>query len=695
MILGLARRLLIVAALVVAGCASDPTGGSVEPTAAPEPSPSVQPPVPLPTAQPVDLSERTLALSAERRLGEGWAVAASSVPGATIVATTAGVWRVASTGAAEPVPSVLDGDVRDVRASADGRFVALLSDRGSAEIIEMSTLEQFAVFDEAEEVWFRTDGTLITSHPTALRHISLTDGSVVAELAVDDGESIVAATADERTAVVAIAGETGVELIWWIGAGDFESIPLDVQDGVAVEQLALTTDEHRVAVGTFDRTGNNGGEVGVVDLVDAAYVWRAPTQNAALQSNWMPLEDGGVVVVEGQEFETHDRAGDVVSSGELPGGAADVARVGSGWAVNTATGRLAVVSAAGAVTVIPGSYGLVTDFEPTNDGLIVVSGTGRVEMLDAGGELGELDFVPDRFVGAPLNDVAIASSGMLATAASNGVAEVWSADDASVQLPHPEGNVDAVVFSTPADEIITGIAQRRAATSFDDTVVFWDLASSTPTRRATLRGEVEPVAGCAFFDSVIRMSPDATMAAASSHDFTVSLFSVEEAVEVHVFAPHGGAIYDIAMSTDGAQMATAADDSTLRLYDLGTYDLRSEIALERSILAMAFLPDGRLVASDLLGEVFVVDPATGERTASFEGTKQRTSRVAVSNDGARVAAGGDGSVVQVWTTDSGLLEGVGIGHSGPVTSVAFDATGSQLVSGSQDGTAILWQLEPV
>ena len=84
-------------------------------------------------------------------------------------------------------------------------------------------------------------------------------------------------------------------------------------------------------------------------------------------------------------------------------------------------------------------------------------------------------------------------------------------------------------------------------------------------------------------------------------------------------------------------------------------------------------------------------PLSGEITATFDGSKQRRASLAVSPDGRLVAAGADNSAVRLWSTATGEMVGDLVGHDGPVSAVAFFDDGERLVSGSQNGTAIVWR----
>jgi WD40 repeat protein len=153
-------------------------------------------------------------------------------------------------------------------------------------------------------------------------------------------------------------------------------------------------------------------------------------------------------------------------------------------------------------------------------------------------------------------------------------------------------------------------------------------------------------------------------------------------------------VLDIAISPDSTRLVTSADDSSLRVWDLETFELISEFTVTPGgFWSLSFLSDGKsVVAGDLLGELIVFDTASGQTTMRFDGTKSRGSRTAVSPDDRFVVAGADGNVVRLWSIETGQIVSEASGHSAKVNSVEFFPDGSRFVSGSDDGTAIIWTL---
>ena len=103
---------------------------------------------------------------------------------------------------------------------------------------------------------------------------------------------------------------------------------------------------------------------------------------------------------------------------------------------------------------------------------------------------------------------------------------------------------------------------------------------------------------------------------------------------------HTAAVTAIAFSPDRQRAATAADDKTIRIWDLATAsELRVLIGHTDRIGALAFSPDGtRLASASGDGTVRVWNPATGNSVYSFTLPSKWAGQVVFSSDGQLRAA---------------------------------------------------------
>jgi len=150
-------------------------------------------------------------------------------------------------------------------------------------------------------------------------------------------------------------------------------------------------------------------------------------------------------------------------------------------------------------------------------------------------------------------------------------------------------------------------------------------------------------------------------AAAGTRMATASAAGVEirDTATRRVLATGSGPAADwhlVAFRPDGGQVAAAAADGTLALWDAAT---GSRVATPgrhtRPVTALAYSPDGRrLVSASLDCSVRIWDSAAGTRLHQLITARlKRFQAAAFSPDGSRVAAGDSGGGIRVWDVATG------------------------------------------
>jgi WD40 repeat protein len=105
------------------------------------------------------------------------------------------------------------------------------------------------------------------------------------------------------------------------------------------------------------------------------------------------------------------------------------------------------------------------------------------------------------------------------------------------------------------------------------------------------------------------------------------------------------------------------------------------------VTALAFRPDGRLVAADVNGTLTLWSGDQLVRT--WQGHQGGITSLALAPSGGQAATGGTDASVVVWDLDSPEPgRTLPTGHSGPVNAVAF--VGGSLASGGADGRVLRW-----
>jgi RNA polymerase sigma factor (sigma-70 family) len=214
--------------------------------------------------------------------------------------------------------------------------------------------------------------------------------------------------------------------------------------------------------------------------------------------------------------------------------------------------------------------------------------------------------------------------------------------------------------------------------------------AATGRRRFSLNGHRSLLQAVAF-------SPDGQRLASGGDDDRVLLWATATGKQTRCLGGHRGRVGALAFSPDGRVLAAATNGTVehcLRLWDTGTGALLRRI--ERGYCdtsSVAFSPDGRTVTA-AGGEqpVRLWEVATGQQRFTF--AKQRgwwVRCVAFSPDGRYLAAGVDRDAC-LWDLLTGKEVRRFTGHRGAVTSLVFGRDGKTLISGSDDTTALVWDV---
>jgi RNA polymerase sigma factor (sigma-70 family) len=280
------------------------------------------------------------------------------------------------------------------------------------------------------------------------------------------------------------------------------------------------------------------------------------------------------------------------------------------------------------------------------------------------------------------------------------------------------GAVEGLAFSPDGRSVVTGAEDRALRV--------WDAATGKLLRDL---GQHEEQVLCAAF------SPDGRLVASGSDDHTARLWDFATGKELQRF-PQGEAVRALDFAPDGKTVATGNrhQGSLIRLWDVSSGKLVRSVAAPRSDmsgpLALAFAPDGKtLVSGTYDGYVRFWDATTGEEARPFikqedihwlsfspDGHtlassglngpahlyevatgKERFhcpgSPARLSPDG-RTLAVGDGHDIRLWDLATQTQTARLPGHRGDISALAFAPDGTRLASGSQDTTALIWDVPP-
>jgi WD40 repeat protein len=181
----------------------------------------------------------------------------------------------------------------------------------------------------------------------------------------------------------------------------------------------------------------------------------------------------------------------------------------------------------------------------------------------------------------------------------------------------------------------------------------------------------------------VAVTGDGARMATASLDTTVRLWSLATGEEERRLEGHEGRVFSVAFSRDGARLATASQDATARLWDAATGELLATIKHPVRVNAVTFSADGRLVATaagDSLLRIWRTED--GREVRRLRGHQDWIWAVASLPERNCFLTASADATARVFDLDDGEPVMRARDH---VVAVAFDRAGSRLAVGSADG----------
>jgi cytochrome c len=278
--------------------------------------------------------------------------------------------------------------------------------------------------------------------------------------------------------------------------------------------------------------------------------------------------------------------------------------------------------------------------------------------------------------GGPVRALAISPDGKSAISGSFDTSVIrWSLQKnaAAEVLRFHDGAVNAVAL----------LRDGRAASAGEDTrIAIWKPGEAKPV--AVLQGHKAPVVSLA-------VSPDGATLASASWDHTARLWSLANDAnngEPRVLDGHKDNVNGVAFTPDGKSVVTAGYDATLRIWSMAD-GAPVVVTLPTPLNTVAVAPDGEIAAAGANGKVYVLS-ASGQVKGEVEVGSVPIIAVAVSPDGKRIAAAGIRGSVAIIDRATRAIERTLVGPGLPVWSVAFFPDSRTLLTGGTDRMIRRW-----
>jgi WD40 repeat protein/predicted Ser/Thr protein kinase len=255
---------------------------------------------------------------------------------------------------------------------------------------------------------------------------------------------------------------------------------------------------------------------------------------------------------------------------------------------------------------------------------------------------------------------------------------LWDAatGEPSAVLRHPD-IVRTLAFSPDGSWLVAG--------GDDFPLRIWDVA--TARVRKEIRGPGTHIQNLA-------VSPDGLRVAAWSWAAPEHLSVYDVTSGEKLFAADGGVL---AYSPDGRWLAgVAADTKTVLLLDARTHETAARFeGHKKRVQSAAFSPDSRLLATCSQDSTVRLWQVGSGACRELTGHTDEVFAVAFHPGGTRLATGGRDGAVWLWDLERGEEVARLPGHITYVWSLAFSPDGTTLASGSGDFTVRLWDTAPL
>ncbi len=278
--------------------------------------------------------------------------------------------------------------------------------------------------------------------------------------------------------------------------------------------------------------------------------------------------------------------------------------------------------------------------------------------------------------GAGIEAIALSPDGrQLVVGCSDGQARRWDTAKHSLITPAlaHQTAVLSVAFSPDGKFIVTGSA--------DPTARIWQAASGAALGEPLAHdGDVR----------LVRCNPDGQSFATATYSGTARLWKLPSGIPLGAPITHRAEVSGLSFNQDGTLLLTTSSDFTAKVSSAVTGESKlPPINADGALRCGAFARTGKFATGSDDGSAQIRDAAGKPQ---FDRLRHQDAIVALafSPDGRRLATASRDATAALWDATKGVSSGDAMQHGASVNAVAFSPDGRRVATASDDGSARLW-----
>ncbi|WP_371357557.1 WD40 repeat domain-containing protein, partial [Hydrocoleum sp. CS-953] len=201
------------------------------------------------------------------------------------------------------------------------------------------------------------------------------------------------------------------------------------------------------------------------------------------------------------------------------------------------------------------------------------------------------------------------------------------------------------------------------------------------SKRRTIAEHTQPI-------NSISLSKDGEIIASASDDSTIKLWT-NYGEEIATLSGHEGAVYSVSFSNNGKVLASGSQDGSIKLWSRDGKLLRTIQGHRGAVNSVSFSPDDKTIASGGVDGTIKLWNIQGKQLVSIKANQDKIYSVSY---GKVLASAGEDKTVKLWNAQGKQLA-ILKGHKERVLSVSVSPDGKNIATASWDNTVKVWGMD--